>query len=253
MKKYLVISTFLLLTVIGVAQNHRNNYNIVKDVNGNYRYENMQGFKASFSTDIFGNKIYKDDHNNEVTYAKEVWADVFPRFNGDEKRILEWLADVFSESRDVKEKYKRNIHGNLEYVNNSTGLESSMKKSIFDEGIYTDNRGNEIKYSKEFWHEILNDFRNNDVQVFFWMMDYCENQSNYKEEYKVDIFGNLQYKNNKGGEASLSNTNNENKLYKDNTGNKREYKPGVWNRILSRHKSEGKAFIMLVNNHLLAQ
>lgn len=249
MKKYLILILLILFPIVVGAQKNKNRYDIVKDATGDYQYKDKDGFKASFSTNIFNDKIYKDDNGNEVSYAKEIWVDVFPRFNGDEKRILAWLVDVFRDNSNIKEKYDRNIHGDVVYENSSTGFNASLSKNIFDEGIYKDSRGNEVKYSKEFWNDIMSDFRYNDVQVFFWLIDYCEKLDNYSEEYKVDIFGNLQYENNKDGKASLSNDIHGNKVYENKSGNKREYTPAVWNRIVDRHKSEKKAFIWLVNRN----
>lgn len=252
MKKYFILISIILIPVFISGQGRRNKSEISKDVHGNYIYQNKEGVNASFSTDIFDNRIYQDNNGNEVTYSKEIWSDVFPRFNGDEKRILAWLADAFKDNRDVKEKYKRNIHGNLEYEN-SHGLQCSLSKSVFEEGVYKDNQGNEIKYSKEYWKDIMSDFRDNDVQAFFWLMDYCRDLKNYTEEYKVDVFGNFQYKNNKNANASLSDNVQGQKVYKDSKDNNKEYSAAVWNRILNRHKSEPKAFIMLVNRHLLSE
>ncbi|WP_303887155.1 hypothetical protein [Dysgonomonas mossii] len=60
--------------------------------------------------------------------------------------------------RDVRkdfsmDQYQRNISrdifGYLQYEN-SRGERASLKKDVFDNWIYSDNRNNEVKYSKEY-------------------------------------------------------------------------------------------------------
>ena len=82
----------------------------------------------------------------------------------------------------------RDIFGYLQYED-SRGKRASLKKDVFDNWIYSDNRNNEVKYSKEYWSSILQDFHQNDKRIFLWLIERYADQSNYKEEYKVDIFG----------------------------------------------------------------
>ncbi|MDR3058824.1 MAG: hypothetical protein LBU84_11885 [Prevotella sp.] len=259
MKKYIILLAVILISLNTTAQtfgyksgDRNRKYkkeNVVTDIRGDLLYENSDGVKASLSTYIFGNNVYKDNRNNEVTYSKEIWSDIFPEYKANGKRILIWLANAFYETKDIKEKYKRNIHRDLEYENN-IGLKASLSKNIFDEGIYKDNQNNEIKYSKEYWTEILNDFDNKDVQVFFLMMDRCHDIKNFKEEYRIDIFGYQQYKDGSGRTASLSKDIFDKIIYKDSNGNKIEYTEDRWRRFIKRHKSEKKAFIDLVQENL---
>lgn len=260
MKKYcfllmavLISSTIMAQTFIKKSLNRDRRYkteNVKTDIRGDLLYENADGMKASLSTDIFGNKIYKDNRSNEVTYSKEIWADVFPQYKNDDEHILIWLANALAETNNVKEKYKRNIHGDLEYENNA-GLRASLSENIFDDGIYKDNQNNEIKYSKEYWAEILDDFDNKDVQVFFWLMDRANNLKNFKEEYRLDIFGYQQYKNGEGQTASLSKDIFDKIIYKDSNGNKIEFTEANWRKLVRRHSSDKKAFMYLIHENLL--
>jgi len=259
MKKYALIFLLLLFSVSILSQSYnsrrtdhrreKNNKNIVTDTRGDLIYEDRQGNKASLSKNIFGDKIYKDNRNNEITYSENIWSDVFPEYHS-ERDILSWLVESLLETRDLKEKYRRNIHGDIEYENNK-GLRASLSKSIFDEGIYKDNNNNEIKYSKEYWSDILSDFRNKDVQAFFWIMDQCQNLKNYREEYKIDIFGHQQYKNNRNQTASVSKDIFDKMIYKDSKGTTIEYSLKEWDRIVRKNQSDKKAFMKLIQNHLL--
>jgi len=219
---------------------------ITVDIHGNLQYES-KGIKASLSKDIFDNRIYRDNKNNEVSYSDDVWGEAFPGPEGDERRVLLWLVDVFGKTENAKEKYSRNIHGNLEYE--SKNYSASLSRNVFDDGVYKDNRKNEIKYSKEFWTDVLNDFKGNETQLFFQMIDKYYDKQNYKEEYKVDVFGDCQYKDSNGGKASLSKDVFNVWKYEDSRGNKMEYPEAQWKKILERHGSMSKIFLSLMRDY----
>lgn len=264
MKKYLIYTLFILgitdLSAQRVSQHYQNRAktirdkklkkDIVSDIRGNLLYEDSNGLKASLSKDIFDNRIYEDNRNNKISYSKEVWPYIFPDLEGDERKILLWLVDVLYDTQDSQEQYKRNIHGTLEYEN-SEGLRASFSKDIFDNQIYSDNYRNEIKYSKEFRQELLYDFNNNELQFFFWTMDRCYGLKNYNEEFSVDIFGYLQYKNNQRQKASLTTDIFKKKIYEDSTGNKIEYTKETWDKKVRRYGTEKKAFTALVYEYVL--
>lgn len=260
MKKYVLLA-FLFLFSLGLtsqtlrtkkqygnSQRRHHDKNIVTDIHGNLQYEDADGVKASLSKDIFGDMIYKDNRNNEVNYSAKVWNDVFSDLKN-ERDILSWLVEAFHNTKDMKEKYKKNIHDDLEYENNQ-GLKASLSKDIFDTWVYKDSKGNEIKYSKEYWPEIKYDFQNKDIQAFFWMMDQCHDLKNYKEEYKIDIFGYQQYKNSLNQSASLSKNVFDEMVYKDNKGTEKKFTQKEWNRLVKRHHSDKKAFIYLIKHYL---
>lgn len=260
MNKYILFSFFVLSGVLLSAQNRHPGHerpnrdndfrkNIKADLRGGLRYEDDRGMTASLSTDIFHNKVYKDNRNNEISYSKEVWNDVFPIYKGDEYAILNWLVRSLRTTNNNKEKYKRDIFGYLQYENDN-GLKASLSKDIFDNKVYKDSKGNEAKYSKEYWPEIYADFDNNEVQVFFWMMDQYQDKSKFQEEYSINIFDNQEYKNSLGATASMSKDVFENRVYKDSFGNKIEYTPKVWQRMVQKYGSENKCFMFLVSRSL---
>jgi len=230
-----------------VCGNQYNHKNIKTDIHSSLQYEDRD-IKASFSKDIFGARIYKDNKNNEISYSKEVWNDAFAEFGGNEHSIFSWLIDTFYDRRDVKEKYRRNIHGDLEYENKK--YNASLSKNIFDDYLYKDSRNNEIKYSKEFWADIIKDFNDNEMHVFFSQIDQCHDRSNYKEEYTINIFGYQEYKNSIGSKASISKNIFDVMIYEDSRGNKIEFPKERWDNMIKRNGSSNKIFISLLIEYL---
>lgn len=223
--------------------------NVTTNIHGDLEYQNSEGLKAKLSQNIFGDQVYEDNRKNKVTYAKNIWQDIFPEFRGNKRRILSALAEAFGDKNDVVEKYERNIHDDIVYERGRS-FRATLSQNIFDDGVYSDNSRNEIKFSKEYWQEIVRDFNGNEVQVFFWLLDRCEGLNNFKEEYDVDIFGHLQYSNNKRQKASLSKDIFDKKIYEDSNRNKEEYTPSHWRRIIRKYGSEKKYFMELVEGYL---
>ena len=124
-------------------------------------------FQASLSTNIFGDKVYKDNRGNKVKYSKTMWERVpgkdRPCF---EDFLFSELIHKYCNRRNVNEVYeidifgdaqyrsnqglsmtlKRNIMGELEYSSNE--FRATLGKDIFENVIYKDNRGNKVTYSK---------------------------------------------------------------------------------------------------------
>lgn len=253
MKRYSFLALIILFSLSLFAQRRpgreNSKVNITTNIHGDLQYENSKGLRATLSKDIFGDKIYQDNRNNKVTYGKGIWEVIFYQFYEDEHSALKSLADTFGKEDGRKDEYKRNIHGDLLYESNR-GLRASLSKNIFNDGIYKDNKGNEIKYSKEYWNEIMSDAGNNDIQIFFDMMDQTDALKDYKEEYKIDIFGYQQFKNNQRESASLSKDIFDNMVYKDNKGNELKYTQSAWNKMVRRQGSPQKTFISLVHRYL---
>lgn len=252
--------TLLLLILIPVVLNaqsfyqygrkHKDKYhngNFTTDIHGHLHYQNKE-FKATLKTDIFDNKIYKDSRNNEATYSKDLWQDAFAGHKENERRIMYRLIGSFRGMENTKEKFKRTVTGNIEYTCNN--FRATLSKSIFDEGVYKDNRGNELKYSKEFWSDILNDFENSEIEILYWMQDQCRDKKNYRAEFKVDILDRLQYKNSNREQASFSKDIFDKMKYEDSAGNKIEFSPERWNKILERYGSKTRIFMSLLSEYL---
>ena len=87
--------------------------------------------------------------------------------------------------------------GELEYSSNE--FRATLGKDIFDNIIYKDNRGNKVTYSKEFLDKFRRGRHRGDRNVEeFLLLGLAKDvgkKKNYTEEYTVDIFGNIEYKN----------------------------------------------------------
>ncbi|MFG5858889.1 hypothetical protein LDB17_11890, partial [Dysgonomonas sp. Shenzhen-Wh21] len=120
--------------------------NISRDIFGYLQYEDRRGGKASLKKDIFDNWIYSDNRNNEVKYSKEYWNSILQDFHQNDKRIFQWLIEMYADQSNYKEEYKVDILGYQQYENNK-GQRASLKKDIFDAWVYSDSRNNEINHS----------------------------------------------------------------------------------------------------------
>lgn len=231
-----------------IIETRNNKIKIGRDIFGYLQYEDNT-MKASLKKDVFDNTVYTDSKGNEIKYSKEYWADINEDFRNNEEGIFMWLIEVCSETRNFKEEYSVDIFGYLQYKN-SRNETSSLKKDIFDNTIYSDTKGNEIKYSKEYWADINRDFRNDERDIFMWLIDVCADTKNFKEEYTVDIFDYLQYKNSMNETASLEKDIFDNTIYKDSNGNEIKYSANNWNTILRRQGSEYSIFFNMVHRYL---
>ena len=80
-------------------------------------------------------------------------------------------------------------------------------------------------------------------------MDMCHGLTDYKEEYKVDIFGHLQFSNNQNERASLSENIFDEMVYEDSKGNKMIYPQNFWSKM-RKHSSDKKIFMELIQRYL---
>ena len=171
MRKFTLLLFFVVLWSFSYAQMGEEQYFV--DIHGDLRYESRDRFQASLSTNIFGDKVYKDNRGNEVKYSKAMWEKVpgkdRPYF---EDFLFSELIHKYRDRRNVKEVYeidifgdaryrnnqgqsmtlRRNIMGELEYFSNE--FRATLGKDIFENIIYKDNRGNKVTYSKEFLGKI---------------------------------------------------------------------------------------------------
>ena len=167
MRKFTLLLFFVVLWSFSYAQMGVEQYFV--DIHGDLRYESQDRFQASLSTNVFGDKVYKDNRGNEVKYSKAMWEKVpgkdRPYF---EDFLFSELIHKYRDQRNVHEVYeidifgdaryrnnqgqsmtlRRNIMGELEYSDNK--FRATLGKDIFENVIYKDNRGNKVTYSKEF-------------------------------------------------------------------------------------------------------
>jgi len=148
--------------------------------------------------------------------------------------------------KDIYRNISRDFFGHLQYDNNNK--KASLKKDVFDAWIYSDNRNNEIKFSKEYWVDILQDFRQDETKIFAWMINLYDGLSGYKEEYKTDIFGYQQYESNQRGKASLKKDVFDAWIYTDSRNNEINFSKEYWADIMGDFdRNERRAFIWLIN------
>lgn len=240
MKKSVLLLLLTFAFSISYSQSAQDRYTV--DIHGNLQYESKNRFKASLSTNIFGDKIYKDTRGNEVKYSKEflekIPSEEMPNF---EHFLFSELIRKYQRRRNTKEEYKVDIFGNFQHKNNKgksssfgrdifgdlqysdNDFKASLKKNIFDDKIYSDNRGNEIKYSKEFLEKVSQKTANLgtaniDELLFLDLSKNIRQKKNYKEEYTVNIFGDIEYKNSEGRKISIGKNIFDEFEYKDNQG-----------------------------------
>lgn len=101
-------------------------------------------YYVTLGEDYAGNTILDDQQGNRIKIRKNRY-DSYDVDNGIEKFSI-----------------KRDIFGHLNYIG-SRGRRAYFKKNIYDTRIYTDNKGNEDVYIKEYWHEILAKYGNEDL------------------------------------------------------------------------------------------
>lgn len=239
MRKFTLLLFFVVLWSFSYAQMGGEQYFV--DIHGDLRYESRDRFQASLSTNIFGDKVYKDNRGNEVKYSKTMWEKVpgkdRPYF---EDFLFSELIHKYRDRRNVHEVYeidifgdaryrnnqgqsmtlRRNIMGELEYSSNE--FRATLGKDIFENVIYKDNRGNKVTYSKEFLGKLRKGRHRGDRNIEeFLLLGLAKDvgkKRNYREEYTVDIFGNVEYKNSEGRRVSIKKDMFDSFEYKDNQG-----------------------------------
>lgn len=239
MRKFTLLLFFVVLWSFSYAQMGGEQYFV--DIHGDLRYESRDRFQASLSTNIFGDKVYKDNRGNEVKYSKTMWEKVpgkdRPYF---EDFLFSELIHKYRDRRNVHEVYeidifgdaryrnnqgqsmtlRRNIMGELEYSSNE--FRATLGKDIFENVIYKDNRGNKVTYSKEFLGKLRKGRHRGDRNIEeFLLLGLAKDvgkKRNYTEEYTVDIFGNVEYKNSEGRRVSIKKDMFDSFEYKDNQG-----------------------------------
>ncbi|HMM04434.1 MULTISPECIES: hypothetical protein [unclassified Dysgonomonas] len=233
-----------------IEDNKGNKKTIKEDIHGNTVIEDNKGNKTTIREDIFGDKVIEDNKGYRKTIKKDIFDNTIIEDNkGNRTKIGKDIFDnTVVETNGRKVKIGRDIFGYLQYEENNR-RKAYLKKDIFDAWIFTDDNNNEIKYSQEFWADIQRDFGGDEEETFFWLMDMCRGLTDYKEEYKVDIFGHLQFSNNHNERASLSKNIFDEMVYEDSKGNKMIYPQNFWNKI-RKHSSDKKVFMDLIQRYL---
>ena len=250
MRKFTLLLFFVVLWSFSYAQMGVEQYFV--DIHGDLRYESRDRFQASLSTNIFGDKVYKDNRGNKVTYSKEFLGKIRRgRHRGDgnvEEFLLLGLAKDVGKKKNYTEEYTVDIFGNIEYKN-SEGRRVSIKKDIFDGFEYKDNQGVSLSIRKDiFDHVQVNDGRGNKVDAgrdIFGDLQVKDNKGN-KWSVERDIFGDLKFRHNYKECATLKKNIFDEREYSDNKGNKVKYSKESWDKMIKRYGDDEKVFSMLL-------
>ena len=212
---------YSLVDEMSGLMNNREKYSY--DILGKLLYEDNKGMRASLSTDVLEKKIFRDSNNNEIIYSKDNWNKILADFDNREFDVFLWLMDYCRGQNALKEKnetdifgttkhttnsakgnnsYGRDVFGNLKYTQDD--FKASIETNIFDDKLYKDSNGNEIKYEKKFIDFLAyRGIRLDDERLLLELLHFCEKKRNYKESYQVDIFDSLKYSNSDGKKISI--------------------------------------------------
>jgi hypothetical protein len=169
---------YVLLVLIFVGINSYSQ-NIKTDIFDNLEYESKNGnYEAHLEDNIFDDLIFTDNNGNEISLKKKyldlMYSDIFK----DSDKKIDLFTRLISEHRHVK-KYKvsytvgfgdkiviedngeeaiidEGIRGELVYEFKNE--EATLQKDIFNNWIYEDSRGNELKISSETWKGLIKRF-----------------------------------------------------------------------------------------------
>lgn len=170
------IYVLLVLVFVGI-----NSYsqNIKTDIFDNLEYESKNGsYEAHFKKNIFNDLIFTDNNGNEISLMKKYIDLMYPDIFKDSYKKIDLFTRLISEHRIV-ENYKASytigfgdkivieengeeaiidegFRGELVYeIKNK---EATLQKDIFNNWIYEDSRGNELKISSETWKGFIKRF-----------------------------------------------------------------------------------------------
>lgn len=116
--------------------------------------------------------------------------------------------------------FEKDIFGNLIYKGEN-GFKASLSKNIFDDITYEDSNNNKLVYKKKFLDRLEED---SERRMFSDLLYYFSDKKSLQEEFEVDIFDKLNYRNNKNFRASLSKNIFDDVEYEDSNRNKIVYK-----------------------------
>lgn len=199
MKKIVFVIMAVMISMHVFSQRHiRGEY--TRDIFGNLQFVRADEFKASLSKNIFDDIVYEDSYKNKLTYKKK-FLERLP--DQEDWVILNELLRYFADKTNLTEEFEIDIFDKIQYKNNE-GFSATFGKNIFDDVEYKDSNKNEIVYKQKFldlFH--LQDLKALDIYLFMDIFYFMMNESNYKEEYAVDIFDRVKYTNNEGAKLEI--------------------------------------------------
>ena len=119
------------------------------------------------------------------------------------------------------QRYENDIFGDPTYVSSDLQYQASLKKDIFDNLTFSDNKSNEVKFEKKYLDAFYpNLLENSEAKFDFFrhQLSKYSNERNYKATYSVDIFDKVVISDNRGRELEIGKDIFENTTY-DKTKN----------------------------------
>ncbi|HSJ68139.1 MAG TPA: hypothetical protein VK921_10710 [Anditalea sp.] len=112
-------------------------------------YSFESGYKATYNVDIFDKVIIEDNMDSRV----EIGRDIFGNTTYDER------------INNVRTTIRRDLFGNLEF--RSGREQANLKKDIFNRWRYTDNSGNDFRFSASSWDKLLHQYISEEDVLYF--------------------------------------------------------------------------------------
>lgn len=185
------------------------------DIFGNLKYISQQGdYKAKLEKNIFDDLIFSDSKDNKISYDKKYLNQMFPGIHGSKAQQTQLMWSL------LREKGR-----NSNYV-------AKHEIDIFDKVIITDNRGYKLEQGKD----------------IFGHVNIKEEFNGVKSTIKRNVHGYLEAKiaNDK---ASLKKSVFDKWIYEDDLGNKLEFAPRTWERLIAFYKTDSGVFKYLLDEY----
>lgn len=233
----------------------------------------VNGYKATIKNDIFESLIFSDNKGNKVTYNKEYLRYIAENdLDIDQQKpfLLEFLIHKFQNTKNFTEKYEVTIMDELKYSNNKSQY-ASLKTDIFDNLIYKDSQGNQLKISEDIIRQnYRTSIKNRRFQyiIFTEMLHtmlsgrtptiptYLDMDKTFEwapdKEAQVEETSDILYKYREGKHWASIRVNNENEIfYEDSTGNYFIFSEAAWNKNTQRYRGEKGFFDHLIREYFI--
>lgn len=202
-------------------------------------FRNVTNRKVEFEIDIFDSWIFKTNENNyKAEFKKDVFnARIFSdnqgnQFSYDEKYLAKIQNHPFRNSKD-QYKFFTNI---IERLSSEKNYKVDFKVDIFNKVIVSDNRG----------------FKRESNDAYYLMPDFnVVEDTSLDEDIRIRIISNAEYIYRNGNEfAKLFENKTQRWTYEDSTGNRLQFSPSTWRKLLQRYKSEDELLRHLIYEYL---
>lgn len=203
----------LLLLVLLISLTSTYAQQIETDKFNDLKYSSKgRDYTAKFEKNIFEDLIFTDNHDNNVTFEKKYLQREYPGIHADKFLKTKLFRDLIRQYRR-EHKYR-----------------ATYKIDIFDQLIIEDNRGYKLSQGKDiFGHE-----------------QFEEELHGVRTSIKRNLRGGLEYKS--GSEnASLHKDIFGKWIYEDSLGNKFQFAPSTWDKLIRRLRTDQEVFWNLIN------